>query len=156
VYAYETITNANPIVKGFSFDDPKKIMSSCIDEACIGTESPSSGMPTLDAGLADAASDGGADAAPEASTPQAEAGIPGGSPDVDPCADPDAPTCFEVCTSEKPSDCPEHVIKLETDPSSVEPDAVTKAREGRDVLEQAWINYYTEEGEFVNDVKLLG
>jgi hypothetical protein len=156
IYAYDTITNANPFVKGFSFGDPKKITSLCVDEACVREEQPSGGVSMPEAGLADASSDAGSDAAVEASAPPLDGGTPGGEPDVDPCADPEAPTCFEVCTAEKQSDCPEHDIKLETDPSSVEPDTVTKAREGRDVLEQAWINYYTQQGEFVNDVKLLG
>lgn len=154
VYAYNASDlinnpNTNPKVTGFSMG-PHNVPVLCLDEACIREELPSSGL-VPDAGAGDASGDAGSDAAVEGGAPPAEGGIPGG-PDADPCADPDAATCLEVCTEEKQKDCPEHDIKLETDPHTLEPDGAA----GKGVLEQAWINYYTEQGEFVNDVKLLG
>lgn len=157
LYAYDSITNANPIVTGFTVgtgkDDKNNVPPLCIDEACVTHGTPMGGPVTLDAGALDAG-DAGSDAAVEAGPPPSDAGST--PAETDPCSDPASAACFDVCTEEKQSDCPEHDVKLETDPNSVELDEVTRQREGRVISEQAWINYYTDQGEFVNDVKLLG
>jgi hypothetical protein len=169
VYAYDEITNANPKVIGFSVDG-KTVTPECIDEACVVTGAPPIG-PMLDAGNADAAladaGDAGRDASPESGAPALDGAVSdGGGREVDPCEDPDGPACFEVCTAEKQLDCPEHDVKLETPQCReiplnesncpVDKDGVTKAREGRDLFEQAWINYYVDQGQLVNELKLLG
>jgi hypothetical protein len=163
LYSYATFQNPNPKVTGFTVgvgEDVKinNVPPLCFDEECV-VGAGMGGPVTLDAGVLDAgvldAGDAGPDAAVEAGMPPPE----GGSAPVetDPCKDPESPACFEVCTEEKQSDCPEHDIKLETSPDSVDfPDDVTVAREHREIYEQAWINYYTDQGELVNDVKLLG
>lgn len=151
VYAYETITNANPTVLGFSVDD-KEITPLCIDEACVAGTPPSGGASDASTdGSTEAGSDGGHR---EGAAPSPEGGA--ALPDLNPCDDPEHPACFEVCEKEKQADCPEHEVKLLTNATSVEDDLLTKAREGRDIKEQAWINYYADRGKFVNDLKLLG
>lgn len=147
VYAYENITNTNPTVKGFSVDG-KTITPECIDEACIAEELGGEGPSVLDAGLVDAA-EAGSDAGAQ------ETGAPTSGP-VDPCADPNGPACFEVCTDADQKDCPEHEVKLESEPATLEIDEAARVREGGELREQAWINYYTDQGRFTNDVKLLG
>lgn len=160
VYAYDGFHNENPVVEGFQVD-ASTITPECIDDACLLEEGvPPSELPHADAGLEasveggvrDAGRDSAADGNVDAGTSAGDAG----PETVDPCRNPKAPTCIEVCDTEKQDDCPEHDVKLVTG-TTAEHDTVAEARDpGKTLYEQSWINYYVDAGELVHDVKLLG
>ncbi|HVU00211.1 MAG TPA: hypothetical protein VHE30_00615 [Polyangiaceae bacterium] len=156
IFAYDQITNENPIVTGFQVDG-QDVKPECIGADCIPSEIT---PPSSDGGVtpdgAAASLDGGSDAAPQ--TGSGGAGGSGGAPPVqtpDPCKS-DSPACIDVCPpGRKDSDC-EHTIELVVDPASEEQDGVAVAIEGGNVFEQQWINHYTERGKIPTEVKLLG
>jgi hypothetical protein len=151
VYGYDSITNANPIVKGFRIDDVP-IKPECIDDACIAEELGNGGPSLGDAGLNDSGEAGSDAALHDSGALEAAAPLPAA---VDPCANPTSITCFDVCTEDDQKNCPQHAITLVSDASTVQADDAAQAREGGTLKEQAWINYYVDQGELENEVKLL-
>jgi hypothetical protein len=183
VFAYDELTNHNPIigVDGAVFEvDGNVVQPDCIGEACValvgeelGLRGPGAGggpPPSggLDAG-GDAAFDGSAGfdggmsggAGLDASFPPADAAPPdsGGPPPMNvpppPSCDADDPRCFDACTTDNEDDCPKHTVNLVVDMSSAEHDEAAEAVAGGTLLEQMWINYYTDRGKLDHDVKLL-
>lgn len=182
VYAYPDFQNKNPKLQAPYFTvDGANAPAECTDAACIPFErggSTSGGLPRIDAGSSGA--DGSAlDAGfvHDAGTAFVDGGhdagfgiIDGGDGDGGRANDGgksashlDAGTTAEVpaasipaCTAASENDCPDHGITLVTDPSSVEEDAVQEKVSGGTVYEQAWIDYYVDNGSVTNEVKLLG
>jgi hypothetical protein len=152
-FVYDEMTNANPIVTGFELDGngvpPECTGASCIPLEAAELRAPGGTSLASDAGAgspgADAAAPSGADAG------GGDAGAPVSD---DPCAT-GGPGCIDVCTTPSVDDCPVHSVKLLVDPKSAEHDTVSEARGGKTLLEQMWVNYYSDAGKFTHDIKLL-
>jgi hypothetical protein len=156
VFAYESVTNANPIVTGFTLDG-KAVTPECIDEACIAIQEEELGggasATAPDAGVTDA---GTASADAGTSTSPGDAGAPpaGAPPSVtEPCANGGSAACFDTCPPD--SECPTHEIEVTVDPKSAEENTVAELQSGGTLLEQMWINYYADTVAIDTDVKLL-
>lgn len=183
VYAYENFQNANPKLNAPYFKiDGRDAPAECVGVDCIPLElggSTSGGPPQTDAGSSDAADASPFDAGfvKDAGTSFVDGGhdagfgiIDGGGSDAgrahdggEPARQSDAGPAVEVagasiaaCTTASENDCPDHGITLVTDSSSVEHDAVQEQVSGGTIYEQAWIDYYVDNGSVANEVKLLG
>jgi len=181
VFAYDKLTNKNPIITGFKLEG-SPIAPECIGDACVALEAEELGftLPGADGGAGDGGSmkeggllgEGGrlgdagllGDAGPFGDGGAADGGSDGGQGGKKPAPTPRAPKdpcddqgfgCFDVCTEAKLSDCPKHEIEVELDPKSAEHDTALEASDGKTLLEQMWVNYYVDAGKLQGDVKLL-
>jgi hypothetical protein len=160
IFAYEGLRNANPIVTGFEIDG-SPIPVDCIGDDCVPLEAreldirfSNSPASAPEAGVS---ADGGGFSA-EGGALSADGGAgqnAGASSAAPPPSCPSDVRCFPQCTDDNQDNCDKHTVKLVVDPASAEVDAVAKATEGHDVLEQMWVNYYTDAGKLEHDVKLL-
>jgi hypothetical protein len=157
IFAYEKLRNANPEVTGFEVDG-KSVPVDCIGDDCVpleareldlhfGTTAP---PPAPDGGLS---ADGGGLVADAGAGAGRDGGLTTGT--RPPSCSPDDPRCFPQCTDGDQGKCDKHTVKLIVDPSSAEIDSVAKETAGHDVLEQMWVNYYTDAGKLEHEVKLL-
>jgi hypothetical protein len=140
VFAYERLTNHNPIVGldgATSFEvDGNPVQPDCVGDDCVAlTQSELALRPPT---MGDPPPPGIAPAVPPP-----------------PSCDSDDPRCFEACTTDDEDKCPKHTINLVVDKASAELDGAATATEGRDVLEQMWVNYYADGGKLEHEVKLL-
>jgi hypothetical protein len=131
IFAYDEIANHNPVITGFQIDDQDLAAPApggpieCIGDDCVALEQSES---QADAPAPD-------DDAPECTT---------------------EPWCIERCTKTRLDDCPKHSVKALLDKDeNRENDEVSPKREGKDILEQMWINYYVDESKLDGEIKLL-
>ncbi len=131
IFLYRDFDNANPVVTGMLVDGEKA-------DACIGTE----------------CLDGGTDRPEECGE---------GVPCLDVCTESDEDNCPEISvkpvipqtytSDESVSGCRGSKAPFECD--NAQPDEVSQLAYGRNVTEQMWIRYYTDQGRMASEVKLL-
>lgn len=76
-------------------------------------------------------------------------------PDPDVVVDCDTMACVDACADDGDSKCPDIPIRPIIDEASAEIDDATTFLENRQLLEQMWVNYYTNRGGIEGDVRLL-
>jgi hypothetical protein len=69
--------------------------------------------------------------------------------------DPAKGITFEKCTTEKEADCKEHKIDVRVSDSSWEANPADVTREGEQLHEQIWVDYYSDIGRFDDGARLL-
>lgn len=178
VYAYADFQNQNPALKypyfqvdGRDATTDEVTQAECVGVDCIPLGPATPGNPARnDAGSSDAADASPFDAGfvKDAGTAFVDGGrdagfgiIDGGGSDG---GKPDAGrspvvtfASIQACTTASENDCPDHGITLLLDPSTaVEHDVVQEKLSGGTVYEQAWIDYYVDNGSVTNEAKLLG
>ncbi len=157
VFAYQTLTNQNPIVTGFQVNG-QPVVPECIGNDCVALEQAqlrqAEGV-SADAGAPDAGGDAGdLDGGTSAGAADAGPSAPSPTPSPAQCA-PGAGACVDVCTASNQGDCPQISIEMVVDPKSAEQDTAVEASGGGVAYEQMWINYYADQGKIQHDVKLL-
>jgi hypothetical protein len=168
--------NELKLTTGFQVDG-HVVPVDCIGDDCVKLESKEFGVGlspmrvtsdgglgadggrASDAGFADAGNDAGAGISGAAGAGASDAGasdlgplIHAGPPT---CSGADQWRCFPQCTQGDQNKCDKHSVKLIVTKASAEVDSVAEKLEGQDVLEQMWVNYYTDAGKLEHEVKLL-
>jgi hypothetical protein len=125
IFAYDSITNQNPIVSGIAFNGSSFVSETTSANAPEGAEI----LPNRDLCIG-----------PSCTTPTPE--------DLE-------ASCPAALTLSACEDCDELPLKPFVDPASAEVDAIASALNGSDLGEQMWINYYSSLGEVDDEVRLL-
>ena len=173
IYVYKPelgITNSNPPLSSFIFDD-QPVAQRCLGDECLTIpESWTDGTKLRCPGESDAA-DAGSDAASAADAGPVDAGAGDAGPDDAGPGDAgpgDASSgarlevpCVAPCEDDGDESCPGHKFRPELllPPEGLakyaEPDVLSRDTRGRDITEQMWIDYYVERGGVKSEVRLL-
>jgi hypothetical protein len=140
VYSFESFSNNNPVVTGFTFNG-HDFTSGSVDS---GGDAGAGGSPSADSAascLNETCTSGSIAAADFAFR----------------CSD-HPERCVPTCADDGDSTCPGYNLNPIVDknePKNQDQDDVSAKLLGRQVGEQMWINYYTEAGGFKSPVRLL-